>query len=95
MNMHNVAQQKMAAQLKDWGAQIDLLETGMDSFTADMKIMRAEEIQALRTRQHAATDKMKELGLATGEAWQQVKLTADRMWDDLKIGVNDAQSKYK
>lgn len=95
MEAQNTYQQKMAAQLKEWGNQIDLLETRMDSFAAEMKIMRIEEIQALRTKQHAAADKMKELGKATGDAWQQVKITADRMWDDLKTGVSDAQSKFK
>lgn len=95
MEPQNTYQQKMAAQLKEWGNQIDLLETRMDSFAAEMKIMRIEEIQALRTKQHAAADKMKELGKATGDAWQQVKITADRMWDDLKTGVSDAQSKFK
>jgi len=91
----NEYKQKMSAQLKEWGTQIDLLETRMDKFAADMKIMRIEEIQALRTKQHAAADKMKELGKATGDAWEQVKITADRMWDDLKNGVSDAQSKFK
>lgn len=95
MEPQNTYQQKMAAQLKEWGNQIDLLETRMDSFAAEMKIMRIEEIQALRTKQHAAADKMKELGKASGDAWQQVKITADRMWDDLKTGISDAQSKFK
>jgi outer membrane murein-binding lipoprotein Lpp len=85
----------MSAQLKEWSAQVNLLEARMDSFTADMKIMRAEEIQALRAKQHAASDKMQELGKATGEAWEQVRVTADRMWDDLKTGLTDAQSKFK
>jgi len=60
-----------------------------------MRIMRAEDIHALRAKQHAAADKMKELGKASGEAWDQVKLTADKMWDDLKTGLTDAQKKFK
>jgi hypothetical protein len=38
---------------------------------------------------------MKELGKASGAAWEQVKVTADKIWDDLKAGVTDAQSKFK
>jgi outer membrane murein-binding lipoprotein Lpp len=95
MEQHNIYKKKMTAQLNEWGAQVTLLEARMDSFTADMKIMRAEEIQALRAKQHAASDKMKELGKASGEAWEQLRVTADRMWDDLKAGLADAQSKFK
>ncbi|MGB4062320.1 MAG: hypothetical protein WBK19_00665 [Azonexus sp.] len=95
MELHKEYKEKMSAQLKEWSAQVNLLEAKMDSFTADMKIMRAEEIQALRAKQHAAADKMKELGKASGEAWEQVRVTADKMWDDLKAGLTDAQSKFK
>jgi len=95
MELHNAYKEKMSAQLKEWSAQINLLEAKIDNFTAEMKIMRAEDIQALRTKQHAAADKMKELGKATGEAWEQVRVTADKMWDDMKTGMTDAQSKFK
>lgn len=95
MELHNAYMQKMAAQLKEWSAQINLLEAKIDNVAAEMKIKRAEELHALRDKQRAAADKMKELGKATGEAWDQVKLTADKMWDDLKAGLSDAQDKFK
>jgi len=37
---------------------------------------------------------MQELSKASGEAWEQVKVTADKIWDDLKTGVTDARSKF-
>jgi len=95
MELHNAYKQKMGAQLNEWSAQINLLEAKMDNVAAEMKIMRAEDIHALRAKQHAAADKMKELGKASGEAWDQVKLTADKMWDDLKTGLTDTQKKFK
>lgn len=95
MELHNAYKQKLGAQLNEWSAQINLLEAKMDNVAADMRIMRAEDIHALRCKQHAAADKMKELGKASGEAWDQVKLTADKMWDDLKTGLTDAQKKFK
>jgi hypothetical protein len=95
MDMHHVYKEKMASQLKEWSAQINLMEAKIDNFSADMKIMRAEDIHALRAKQHAASDKMKELGKASGEAWEQVKMTADTMWADMKTGLTDAQSKFK
>lgn len=95
MEQHQQYKEKMAAQIKEWSAQVNLLEARMDSFTAELKIKRAEEIQALRAKQHAATDKMNELGKASGAAWEDIRLAADRMWDDLKSGLTEAQSKFK
>lgn len=95
MRIQDAYKQKMAAQMKEWSAQVDLLEAKLDNVSADMRVKRAEELQALRARQRAAAEKMKELGKSTGEAWEQVKSTADKMWDDFKTGLADAQSKFK
>ena len=95
MEIQDAYKQKMAAQLKEWSAQIDLLEAKMENAGADMKVRRAKELHELRAKQHAASEKMKELGKASGEAWLQVKETADKIWEDLKAGVAEAHSKFK
>ena len=94
MELHQRYQEKMGAQLKEWNAQVNLLEARIDNFTADMKIVGAEEIQALHARQHKVAEQMKELGKASGEAWEQVRVTTDTMWGDLKTGLSEAQSKF-
>ena len=95
MDIQEAYKQKMAAQLKEWTAQINLLEAKVENAGADLKVKRAEELQALRAKQRAASEKMAELGKASGEAWEQVKATADKIWDDLKAGMAEAQSKFK
>lgn len=95
MEIQDAYKQKKAAQLKEWGAQINLMEAKLENVGADMQVKRAEQIKALRAQQQAASEKMKELGKASGDAWEQVKVTADKVWDDLKSGVADAHSKFK
>lgn len=95
MQIQNAYQQKMEAQLKEWSAQINLLEAKVENAGADIKVMRAKQLGELRTKQRAASDKMKELENASGEAWEQVKKTADKVWDDLKTGLADAHNKFK
>jgi len=95
MEIKDAYKQKMAAQLKECTAQINLLEAKMENAGADMKIKRAEALRELRAKQHAASEKMKELGQASGQAWEQVKETADKIWADLKTGIADAHSKFK
>jgi len=95
MNTIAAYQQKLSAQMKEWGAQIDLLEARIGTASADIRLHRAEDLQALRAKQHAAVEKMHELGKSTGEAWNQVKLTTDKLWDELKTGISQAQDKFK
>jgi hypothetical protein len=95
MEIQEAYKQKMAAQLKEWSAQIDLLEAKAVNAGADMQVMRAKQLHELRAKQRAASEKMKELGKASGAAWEQVKTTADKIWDELKTGIADAHSKFK
>lgn len=95
MEIQEAYKQKMSAQLKEWDAQINLLEAKMENVGADIRIKRAQELHELRIKQRAASEKMQELGKASGEAWEQIKETADKLWDDLKTGVADAHAKFK
>lgn len=95
MQMHVIYKEKMEAQLKEWAAQINLLEAKLENAEAGIKLKRAEELHSLRAKQHAASEKMKELGTASGEAWEQLKITADQLWADLKSGVAEAHAKFK
>lgn len=95
MAIQNAYKQKMAAQLKEWDAQINLLEAKVENAGADLKVKRTEELNELRAKQRAASEKMRELEKASGEAWEQVKEAADKIWEDIKTGVADAHSKFK
>ncbi len=95
MEIREAYKQKLSAQLKEWSAQIDLLEAKAANVGADVKVKRAEQLQELRVKQRAASEKMQELGRSGGVAWEQAKTTADKIWDDLKAGVADAHSNFK
>jgi len=95
MEIHDAYNQKMAAQLKQWSAQINLLEAKVKNARADMKVKRAEELHELRVQQRAAFRKMNELGKASGAAWEQVKAASDTIWRDLKTGIVNAHYKFR
>ena len=95
MEIQEAYKQKMAAQLKEWTAQIDLLEAKVENAGAGMAVKRAETLHVLRAKQRAAAEKMLELEKSSGEAWGKVKETADKIWEDLKAGIADAHSKFK
>ncbi|MCF8152224.1 MAG: hypothetical protein K9K30_12250 [Burkholderiaceae bacterium] len=95
MELQNAYRQKMAAQLKEWGAQLNLLEAKVENAGADVKIKGAEELASLRAKQRAAADKMKELEKTGSDAWEQLKENTDKAWADLRTGVADAHARFK
>lgn len=95
MEIQEAYKQKLAAQLKEWDAQISLLEAKAENAGADIKVSRAKAIHELRAKQRAASEKLNELGKASGTAWDQVKATADNIWNELKTGIAEAHSKFK
>lgn len=86
---------KMAAQLQEWGDQIDVLEARAERAGAELKVKTAESMHDLRNKQRAATAKLSELNTETGEAWDTLKLSADKLWDDIKIGLSTARDKFR
>lgn len=95
MEIQDAYKQKMAAQLKEWGAEIDLMEAKIENAGADIRVKRTEALHELRAKQRTASEKMHEIERASGEAWGQVKETADQIWGDLKSGITAAHSKFK
>ncbi len=95
MEIPDAYKQKLAAQLKEWSAQINLWEAKLENAGADMQVRRAETLHGLRAKQRAASEKLKELEKAGGEALDQGRETADKIWADLKAGVASARSTFK
>ncbi len=95
MKTKNEYIESLASELKEWSAQIDLLAAKTENAKADVKQKYAEELDALRAKQHAAAEKVKELEEAGVDAWEAVKETADKVWDDLRTGLTSAVSKFK
>jgi hypothetical protein len=95
METHKFYTEKMSAQLKEWNAQVNLLEAKIENTSASLKLKSKEELANLRAQQLAAMQKMHELGQSSGEAWDQIKISTDKMWEELKSGIGAAQAKFK
>ena len=95
MKIKDAYNERMAAQLKVWGAQINVLEAKAKRAGTHIRFKCDEEIRDLRAKQYTATEKMQELEKSSGEAWAQIKETADTVWLDLKTGLAAAHAKFK
>ena len=91
MGIYTATIDKMETQLNEWGAEIKILEAKIENAGSGIKLQRARELNDLRIKQRAAAEKLKEMKNATDEGWEQVKGMADKIWDDLKTGITNAQ----
>jgi nucleotide-binding universal stress UspA family protein len=87
--------EKLEAQLKEWGTEIDILKAKAEKAKAEAKIKYYESIQDLRAKQESLGQKLQELKGPGGEAWEEVKTGVDRAVKDLKEAFKRAQSKWK
>ena len=95
MKHQSAYKEDKAAQLTEWSSRIRVLEKRIEKADIGIKLRRAEEMHELRAKRRLASEKMKELDKATGEAWGHVSRTADKIWADLKTGVDAAHSAFK
>jgi len=86
---------KLSAELKAWSAEIDVLHAKAEIAADDVKLKYQEEIEALRVKERAAVEKIKELQASSGDAWETVKETAEHVWHDLRTGLAGVVDKFK
>ena len=86
---------QLAAQLKEWSAKIDELESKARAAKADVKINYESQIKQLKDKRDGAKQKLQELKGASAEAWDILKAGAETSWADLKKAVTAASEKFK
>jgi len=87
--------ESLAAELKEWSAQIDVLTAKAEAAGEQAKLKYAEEIDALRAKHLAATEKMRELREEGGDAWEVTKESADKIWAECRVGFDKVVALFK
>jgi len=76
-------QQKMEAQLKEWGARIDTLKARAEKATADARSELHKKIDALGDLESRARKQLEKVRGASKEAWQDVKGGLEDAWNQI------------
>ncbi|MGZ8225210.1 MAG: sll1863 family stress response protein [Methylobacter sp.] len=87
--------ENLAAGLKEWCTQIDLLTAGTEDEGVDEKLKYVEEPDELLDKHYAAAEKLKAMEEADGDSWGTVKRVANKVWNNLKTGLFNAIAKFK
>ena len=86
---------RLAAQLKEWSAKIDELETRARAARSDAKVSYEHQIAQLKSQRDDAMKKLQELKGASSEAWDVLKAGAETAWSEMKTAVAAAKEKFK
>ena len=86
---------KLSAQLKEWGVQIDRLKDRAGKGTAEIKTAIDKEVVALNKMMKDAYKKLQEIKGKTGPAWKVFSEGANKAWNDLREAVHQAAEKFK
>jgi predicted ATP-binding protein involved in virulence len=88
-------EEKLDAQLKEWNAQIVLLNAKAENAKADAKIEYYKTIEALQHKHDEAGRRLNKLKAVGDEAWEELKTGAEKAWDEVRAAFHNAASKFK
>jgi len=95
MDMKKAYEQKLAAQLDEWGSEIDNLKAKADKAEADAQIEYYKQIAELRAKHESIQKKLKEFKEAGEGAWKDLKTGIDLAWNSLGAAVQSANARFK
>jgi predicted ATP-binding protein involved in virulence len=95
MDKRKAYEEKLAAQLEEWNAQVALFQAKADKATAEAKIEYYKITEALQRKQDEARTKLQELKDAGDDAWEDLKAGGEKAWAEIKTAFHAAASKFK
>jgi hypothetical protein len=84
----------LETELREWSAKSDLLAAKAEKSIGIMKLGYREQLKTFRAKLREARESMKEIEKTSDDAWETVKETADKDWDELRAGLNDSASEF-
>ncbi len=95
MNIKDEYYEKLEAQLKDWGKQIDELKAKAAQASAEMKEKYDETLQVLIAKRDEVASRLLELRKSGDEAWVDIKVGLENALDEMRGAFDNAVSKFK
>jgi hypothetical protein len=87
--------QKIEAELELAQAKLAEFKAQAKSSAADTRIKYAKQVDELEQKVVATRAKLKELGEASDDAWEQLKVGVESAWGALSVAIRNAAAKFK
>jgi hypothetical protein len=84
---------KMTAQLREWGAKVEVVKARIAMGTADMRVTYHNQIEKWNESEPMLKRKLEELRSAGIEGFEALKSGAQNTWDDMNLLVETLEDK--
>jgi uncharacterized protein HemX len=88
------SQKNMEQKAAEFGKKIDELELKIKTAKEDVKIDLSRQVHELRKKQNDVQKMLKEMKIASGNAWQDAKSGAQSAIDDLQKAYESARKRF-
>jgi hypothetical protein len=95
MSTKEAYKQKIEAELELAQAKLAEFKAQAKISTADARIKHAKQVEEVEQRVGATKAKLKELGAASEDAWEQLKDGVESAWGALSVAIRNAAAKFK
>jgi hypothetical protein len=95
MSTQEAYKQKIEAELELAQAKLAEFKAQAKSSAADARINYAKQIDELEQKVGTTWTKLKELGEASDDAWEQLKEGVENAWATLSAAIRNATAKFK
>ena len=95
MSTKEAYKQKMEAELELAQAKLAEFKAQAKSSAADARIKHAKQADELEQKVDVTKAKLKELGEASDDAWEQLKVGVESAWGALSAAIRNAAAKFK
>ena len=95
MSAKEAYKQKIEAELELAQAKLSEFKAQAKSSAADARIKYAKQVDELEQKVDATRVKLKELGDASDDAWEQLKVGVEAAWRALSAAIRNAAAKFK
>lgn len=86
--------EKTQTRLAEYDKEIDQMKAKAEKLGGDAKAKAEQQLTALRQKRDALSEKLKELGSSTGNAWEQLKSGIDAAMEDLGNAYKQAAAEF-
>jgi hypothetical protein len=95
MSTKEAYKQKIEAELELAQAKLAEFKAQAKSSAADTRIKYSKQVDELEQKVDATKVKLKELGEASDDAWEQLKVGVEAAWGALSVAIRNAAAKFK
>ena len=94
MSTKEAYKQKIEAELELAQAKLAEFKAQAKSSAADARIKNAKQVDELEQKIIATKGKLKELGEASDDSWEQLKVGVESAWGALSTAIRNAAAKF-